>query len=98
MKNKTDNRHQPIIINNDGDTVQIPESAKNFNYWNLTISQVMDLEDGPKKKFYLVKYIRQTQPQRSAGIVLKRSSCQDLIAVFLSDQTLDNSIILKPVN
>ncbi len=92
-KNK-DNRHEPIIINNDGDTVQIPR----FNYWNLTISQVLDLADGPKKKFYLVKYIRQTQPQRTEGIVLKRSSCQDLITVFLFDQTLDDSIILKPVN
>ena len=65
---------------------------------NTTISEVMALQDGPIKKFYLVKYIRQTQPKRTAGIVLKRSSCQDLVAVFLFDQTLDDSIILNPIN
>lgn len=69
----------------------------NFNYWNLNISQVMDLRDGPKKKFYLIKYINRAHPKGSAGVDLRKFSCAELID-GLDGQTLDNSIILKPIN
>ena len=64
---------------------------------DMTISEVMDLDDGPRKKFYLIKYIRAAHPKGSAGAVLKRFSCAELID-GLDGQTLDNSIILKPIN
>ena len=64
---------------------------------DMTISEVMDLTDGPKKKFYLIKYIRLAYPKGLGGSALRRFSCAELID-GMDSQTLDNSIILKPIN
>lgn len=70
----------------------------NFNYWNLTISQVLDLQDGPRKKFFLIKYIRAIDPKGVSGLDLKKLSCAQLVVDGLANHFLDDSIILKPVN
>ena len=78
-----DVRHEPIVVNNDGDTVEIPASAREAvesddGSFCGKHYELHAMNDGPTKKFYLIHWLRTNMAKSVGQTNLKEFSCAEL--------------------